>query len=106
MRNVDLESKEAYLAWVAEWKVEWKQIVADIRKAKEARRFHRDEARRGAHRDGDVSHRDAMWAAHSLRMRLRWQAHALHMQRLEGKRLSWAKRNELKAKEEAEKKVA
>ena len=46
IREIDLSSKEAYLAWVQEWKGWWKATVKEIRDAKRSRLQSRSSGRR------------------------------------------------------------
>jgi hypothetical protein len=82
-------TKDAYLQWVREWKVEWHEIVGEIRDAKYNRTvsFHPEQARWQAQRES-----------------LRVYAHQLIDARLAGKVESWKRRCE--ALEEAEEVVA
>ena len=103
MTTLDISSKEAYLAWVMEWKKEWHETVAASKEAKALKKFHRDSARDlrarkdesptdpsfGCRYDQVQYHTKEMVSADWRRLLLKWKARRLQAQRMEGKRLSY-----------------
>ena len=90
LKDLDLSSKEAYLAWVDHWKATYKQLSNDIRESKRVKIYHRDIARLGG--ESASWHREKMSSAYGTRVYLRWKAHEMMAARQEGKELSWAAR--------------
>ena len=94
IREIDLSSKEAYLAWVMEWKGAWKALVSEIRHHKRQRRENRNRARGLGERY--ASARDSryrrMWFHDSEAKRLRAHARDMLELRRSGKEQSWALR--------------
>lgn len=97
IRDVDLSTKEAYLAWVQEWKGWWKATVAQIRLEKKRRYWFRKRGRQldeahypEARRRAYEQMAEADWRRRSLRN----QARTLIEIRLEAKIQSWEKRCE------------
>lgn len=77
--EIDLASRERYLAWVRAWKAEYKALSAEIRRLK------------AVLRPLDGCHAD-FWPAHAQIGRLRCRAWNLLVVRRAGKRLSAARR--------------
>jgi hypothetical protein len=94
MRAIDISSKEAYLAWVQEWKEEYKNVSESIRHLRvRLSEPHEIELINTSY--GHVFYSKAsklQGAKHDLR----WKAKFMLEQRHEGKKQSWAAKQEAK----------
>lgn len=108
MRPIDLTSKESYLAWVQEWKAEYKELSEFIREQKTRKNVHRDRARemeKSGMKEDAISERLLMDRAWYNRIQSRWKARVMIEARLDGKRKSWEARQAARVQTLAETRV-
>lgn len=87
MRKYDISSKEAYLAWVAEWKAEYKALTDEIRALK--KELAQPHIVTRYETGGWVGYQSNMAVTQSEKARLRRNASAMIISRQNAKEASW-----------------